>query len=372
MNNRGPQFVYIGAPRTGSTWLYCNLRQHPGLWVPPTKSINYFHPRFATYRLQSFTRYRFGQDMIRHPDPETRFWYRQFFGRRTVDDQWYAALFPVDRIGGEIAESYCTLDSHTVRRIRLLYPDLRVIITLRNPMERALSQAKLALAVRRGRSTTEVPVRDFIRHLAYRNSLDRSDYLHMLDIWGDLFADRFMILFYELLREDPDDYMARICRFVGAEFPAEHFGSSLRSVVNRSSEASLPPEVVSFAARLYQPMAAAVACRLGGPTTAWLHDIEGIIVAGTPGTARLGALPPEPTGLPVRLRTGNRWWIKVVANGMHAAVAVAALIECWRGFWRKVTRTAARHAKLQAQGARGCGDTEEHRRRRKGSNRRIG
>jgi Sulfotransferase family len=339
MIDRGPRFLYIGATRAGSTWLYRNLRQHPDLWVPPTKSVNYFHPRFATYRVHSFA--RFSRDMIGHPDPRTRAWHRHFYGRRTVDDLWYAALFPADRIAGEIAESYCSLDDSAVRRIRSLYPDLRVIITLRNPMERALSQAKYGLAVRRGRRTTEVPARDFICHLTHPSSLDRSDYMHMLDIWGGLFAERFMILFYELLREDPEGYFAKICRFVGAEVHADHFDSSLRAVVNRSSEASLPPEVVSFAARLYEAKVAALACRLGGPTITWLRDIEAIIAASTFSTTRLGVLP-EAMGLPARSRASNRWWIKIVANGMYAAVAVAAMIERWRGSWGKVARLAAR------------------------------
>jgi Sulfotransferase family len=339
MTNHGPQFLYIGAPRAGSTWLYRNLRQHSDVWVPPTKAVDYFHPRFATYRAQRFV--KFWPDMISHPNPKTRAWYRDYFGRRTVDDLWYAALFPRHRIAGEIAESYCSLDDTGVRRIRSLYPHLRVIITLRNPMERALSQAKYGLAVRRGRRTAEVPASDFIRHVVHPNSVDRSNYTRMLDIWGGLFPDRFMILFYELLCEDPEGYLAKICRFIGAEFHPEHFDATLRTVANRSSETSLPPEVVTFAARLYEAEIAALASRLGGPATTWLRDVEATIAASTFGTARLRFLLPEVMGVP-RSRTGNRWWIKIVAEGMYVAAAAAAMIEGWRRLWGKVTRMAPR------------------------------
>jgi hypothetical protein len=341
MTNHGPQFLYIGAPRAGSTWLYRNLRQHPDVWVPPTKAVNYFHSRFATYRAQLFL--SFWPDMISHPNSKTRAWYRNYFGRRNVDDVWYADLFPRHRIAGEIAESYCSLSDTAVRRIRSLYPHLRVIITLRNPMERALSQAKYGLTVRRGRRASEVPASDFIRHVMHPNSIERSEYTRMLDLWGDLFADHFMILFYEQLCEDPEGYLAKICRFIGAPFRPEHFDATLRISLNRSSEASLPPEVVAFAGRLYEPEIAALASRLGGPATTWLREVEAIVQASTFGTARLGSLPPEAVGLPpARSRAGNRWWIKIAAEGMYAAVSAAMMIERWRRLWGKITGMAPR------------------------------
>ncbi len=38
-----PDFLGIGAPRTGMTWLYENLRRHPEVWLPPIKEIHYFY-----------------------------------------------------------------------------------------------------------------------------------------------------------------------------------------------------------------------------------------------------------------------------------------------------------------------------------------
>ena len=40
-----PDFLCIGAQRSGTTWLYQNLRRHPEIWMPPAKEIHYFDER---------------------------------------------------------------------------------------------------------------------------------------------------------------------------------------------------------------------------------------------------------------------------------------------------------------------------------------
>ena len=37
-----PQFLCIGAQRSGTTWLYRNLSKHPAVWMPPHKELHYF------------------------------------------------------------------------------------------------------------------------------------------------------------------------------------------------------------------------------------------------------------------------------------------------------------------------------------------
>ena len=40
--NKKPDFVVMGAARSGTTWLYHRLKRHPGIFVPPIKEIHYF------------------------------------------------------------------------------------------------------------------------------------------------------------------------------------------------------------------------------------------------------------------------------------------------------------------------------------------
>ena len=37
-----PNFIYVGAPKSGSTWLFEALKEHPQVYVAPEKSTTYF------------------------------------------------------------------------------------------------------------------------------------------------------------------------------------------------------------------------------------------------------------------------------------------------------------------------------------------
>ena len=40
-------FVYVGAPRAGSTWLAAALREHPEIWIPSNKELHFFNARLV-------------------------------------------------------------------------------------------------------------------------------------------------------------------------------------------------------------------------------------------------------------------------------------------------------------------------------------
>src|SRR5688572_18044644 len=46
-----PDFLCIGVQKTGTSWLYQNLRLHPDIFMPDRKELDYFN---NTYRFYSF------------------------------------------------------------------------------------------------------------------------------------------------------------------------------------------------------------------------------------------------------------------------------------------------------------------------------
>ena len=44
--NSFPEFLGIGAQKSGTTWLYENLKKHPQLYLPKTKEIHFFDWHF--------------------------------------------------------------------------------------------------------------------------------------------------------------------------------------------------------------------------------------------------------------------------------------------------------------------------------------
>jgi hypothetical protein len=271
-----PSFLYIGAPRTGSTWLHLNLQRHPQVWVPPCKNVAYFHPRFQIYRLQKFRRH--WKEAFVDGDLATCDWYRRFFTRPFVGDRWYRDLFPTGLITGEIAEAYCSLERDGVRRIQAMMPEVKIIYALRGPVERALSQAKLGMVVRKDRRIDDVPAHDFLRHINSPGSQARTRYTRTLDVWSAFFpAQQLLILFYEDLLGDPRNYLRTICRFIGVEFDERHFRRTMTATAKKSVDQPLPDVVVRHAARKYRGEVAELAARFGGPARQWQQRVEEIL-----------------------------------------------------------------------------------------------
>jgi hypothetical protein len=122
-----PNFFLVGAPKAGTTSLYHYLGQHPDVYISPKKEPNYFANEF---RFENFT-----EDFQRMDLPNP--------GSGPVSE-WpeYLTLFQGANGQAALGEaSVCYLWSKTAPgNIAANVPDARIIIVLRDPVERAFSQ----------------------------------------------------------------------------------------------------------------------------------------------------------------------------------------------------------------------------------------
>jgi len=119
MNARLPDFLIIGAQKAGTSWLHHQLRQHPDLYLPPDKDFEYF-----SYRTP--------------PATATATWQARF-----------AAAGANQRVGDACASYFWTgdfgADNPGINRdmpgtiARALGTRTRILVLLRNPVERTLS-----------------------------------------------------------------------------------------------------------------------------------------------------------------------------------------------------------------------------------------
>lgn len=271
-----PDFLYIGAPRAGSTWLFRNLEQHPDIWLPPCKNILYFHPRFQIYRFK-FLKY-FGKGLF-SKDVQEAEWYRKFFLTPFVSDSWYTQLFPDNKtIKGEIAEAYCSLEKKDVLRIKDLNPDLKIIFTMRNPYERAISHAKLGVLKRKNKKITDITAQELLDHINHPSSEARSTYSKTIDLWSKHFPqEQILVNFYEEVQNTPSDYLQNICRFLGVSDDISIFKFTQKDKVNTTEQEAIPEEVRLHTALKYQDEINTLAERYKGPALEWKKEIERIL-----------------------------------------------------------------------------------------------
>ncbi len=172
--DRLPDFIAVGPPRTGTTWLHRMLSGHVGL------------PR-AIKETQFFVwNYSLGLD-----------WY-----------QWYFRGAPRHLPLGEIAPTY--FDHPEAReRIRAAIPRCRIVVSLRDPVARVYSQYK---AWHRAGL-----IEGSFDYAAQRDQLGASSsYAFNVREWRKVFgADNVLVTFYDDLRSDPQAYLDSICSFIG-------------------------------------------------------------------------------------------------------------------------------------------------------------
>ncbi|MCB0429371.1 MAG: sulfotransferase domain-containing protein [Flavobacteriales bacterium] len=104
-----PNVVVIGAQKAGTTTLYEWLATHPGIYLAPSKEVHFFD-RDANY----------------NQGPE---WYEQHFSG--------AAGY---RVVGEVTPDYMQYDYVPGRMFKVLGPQVKLVMLLRNPVARAYSQ----------------------------------------------------------------------------------------------------------------------------------------------------------------------------------------------------------------------------------------
>jgi hypothetical protein len=174
---RLPDFVHVGPPRTGTTWLHEVLLGHIGL--PSEKETRFFDVRYD----------RGAQ------------WYSDLFGH-----------YPPDVPGGEMGPTYFS-NAIARDRIRHAIPDCKIIVTFREPAARLYSLYRLLRSERR-------PVNDtFDGYWRFQINCgaDLCSYATHLKRWQAAFGkSRVLVLFYEDLSADPQSYLDTVCDFIGA------------------------------------------------------------------------------------------------------------------------------------------------------------
>jgi hypothetical protein len=206
---RLPDFLGIGAQKAGSTWLHENLRRHPQLYLPPQKELHFFD------------------------------WFRE----RSLRS--YAAHFADarHRLAGEITPAYSALSAGRVRLVRRLLPEARVILVLRDPVERAWSQFTMDLARKQGRPASSVTADEVALRLDQRGARRRSDLVRAVRLWGDAYGDQLWIGCYEHLRSRPEALLREIFVHLGVDPEMDVDDWPLRERFNPGGGAEPPDDV---------------------------------------------------------------------------------------------------------------------------------
>lgn len=200
---REPDFLYVGAGKAGSSWMFEILREHPDVFVPGIKDIMFFD------------RY-YDRGMA---------WYLDHF-RGAADEMAV----------GELSHDYF-LSERYARRIREQLPGVKILFCLREGVERTFSEYLYDRTLFQFASYREYKCGLSFEEFAVRPEVvNRGDYFNNMKPFYDLFPrERIMVFFYDDLKAFPREFARRLYSFLGVDPDFEP--ESLLRRVNTGREA---------------------------------------------------------------------------------------------------------------------------------------
>ena len=195
-----PYFLIIGAQKCGTSSLFYYLKQHPQLALPSKKEIHYFD-----------LNYQNGLN-----------WYKSFFPFKFTN-----------RKSGE-ASPYYLFHPHVPKRVQEVCPKVRLIVMLRNPVDRAYSHYQMLrkleiepissfeMAIEQENNRMEGQLEHFNQNPHYKSMeyrmfsyLSRGKYTHQIKHWLQFFSiDQFLFIKSETFFSSPNQELRRVYDFL--------------------------------------------------------------------------------------------------------------------------------------------------------------
>jgi hypothetical protein len=176
-----PGFIGIGGQKCATTWIFRNLQDHPQAALSPRKELHFFSATFDRgYR-------------------------------------WYEAQFParpMAKVAGEVSTSYlCSADAP--RRAARYNPDFKLVLALRDPVDRAFSNH--LHEVRAGHIQSDLFAFEDAEALNPMY-LEQGRYASHLRRWLEYFPrEHLIVLFQEDIEQQPEAQARALYEFLGID-----------------------------------------------------------------------------------------------------------------------------------------------------------
>ncbi len=287
-----PDFVGIGAQKAGTTWLDRNLRTHPQIWMPRIKELHYFDRRINDARggirrllgkrqldqqWRTQVKHRARVNLIDSFSIENLLWDIKYY-LKTPSDEWYASLFrPSEgQVAGEITPAYSTLDRATVAHVREIMPEAKIIFMMRNPIERAWSQAVMSLDNKVRGSAKFASEKRFLRVFERNSVALLTDYRRTFENWQGLYPEgQIFVGYLEDVHFHPKELLRRLYDFLGVD-PSFEPAKAQRKIHSRSED-KMPTRLAIHLARSYYDEMEYLRDRFGGYASFWLYCARRLI-----------------------------------------------------------------------------------------------
>lgn len=183
-----PKFVVVGAHKAGTSSFHTYLNQHPEIYLPAKKGLDLLSRR-------KFKELHEAGEYL-----------AQFDGAKP------------DQVLGEVSSVYLHQGQGFIQRLNSLFPDIKIVMILRNPIERAYSHA---LWDSRHHAYTQAEIQEFDRYFerlimtSQKFLLPGLYYTHLQNYLSHFNRDQIKLFLYDDLTQNSEAVFTELFNFVG-------------------------------------------------------------------------------------------------------------------------------------------------------------
>lgn len=263
----GIDFLGIGVQKAASSWLWNILKEHDDIWMPPLKELHYFD-RDICYPSPSFLFSKSLEERLKGQEPhnilfrekmisvtsqhlsandfQKNQWLAKFFFGE-YNDKWYLSLFTdgAEKLKGEITPSYSIINIEDIRKIKNLFPHLKIILVLRDPVERAWSQTRFYMT--HNKLSLDSSISKIKKFIDSPVQSARGNYKKILQNWEAVFPkEQIYIGFHSDIINDSENFIQSVSDFLGIDYRKIITSNTLHKKFNTSLKLELPLEIDKY------------------------------------------------------------------------------------------------------------------------------
>ena len=252
-----PDFLIIGPQRTGTTWLSKNLVFNYQIFIPPEKELYFFscltrkenNIHFSSDRLEWYSN---------KLTPNIRSFIREnlqklkAFKKISTLHLNYKKYCSPSSIG-EATASYAAMDECLINEVKTLNHNIKAIMLIRHPLDRAWSHAKLHFTEVEKKNIDEVNFKEFTDFYTSGYQIRCGTYTEIINKWEKFVKkENFFIGFFDDISQKPYDLLARIFSFLDIPYDKKNIRNYVsESIINPTLLKEIPKSHKEFLFNLF-------------------------------------------------------------------------------------------------------------------------
>ena len=300
-----PTFLGIGSMRCGSTWLFEVLKRRSDVHMSTPKQLQFFNSLMLKRDLA---------------------WYADHFqpltGQRPAP------------VRGEITPFYSRLSEASVEHVHQLLPQARVVLTIRNPVERVWSHLLYDWGVCKRKNLNRISTISLMNFLHRQRTIRYTDYELILRRWRRVFGEEAVFVeLFERIKQDSPGFVRDVLLHIQADADVNAADvQALRKPVYAAKDllkqnVEIPPAIQWALAAQWLPKVRRLDNYLSGRVSHWVEECESIAKMGAPSWRAMRFASRYVASLPERMayrvydqkheHALNQRWSKILREADH-------------------------------------------------------